>query len=282
MKDIPKKHSHSIKLKKLVINLDLNESMMIGSNNKCSKAMSRWKKISNLIKTINKMKTFEIKEINSLREIDIILKHNISGGLKKASTQVVASDYFDNTKLQKFQDISMVQLGFREDTIENLMNEMALHAEVMNICSQGDSSMISRLKNIIMNDPKRNLFSNSEKSRYFVNKPNADSQTFLYTACLNGHLKVVKLLLDCDADHLMKYGIGRDAISVLDAAVRWNHLKLVEFLIDENEFKLDWPRDYLLSAIKISTSQNNRHMTKLLKSKKYVRKSSSCFFICSN
>lgn len=266
----------------------MGEEVIPGKNMKYSKAMSRWKKVSNLIKAINSMKTFEIKEINSLRDIDLILKHNNTVNVKKTASHEIVGDSSKKYKTEREegfsrenQDISMGQLGYREDTVENLMNEMALHAEVMRLCAQGDNSLISKLKSLIMSDPKRNMFSKSEKIRYFVNKPNADGQTFLYTACLNGHLNVVKLLLDCDADYMIKCGNGSEAISVLDAAVRWNHLKLVQFLIEDNEFKLDWPRDYLISAIKISTNQNNRNMVKLLKSSKFMKKSGSCFFICS-
>lgn len=164
---------------------------------------------------------------------------------------------------------SMYNFKTKLNTLDNLINEYAKISECENIVSQGEEVMIDKLKKMIMNDPKRNIYSKSEKEKYFVNQKTPEGLTYLYEACLNGHIKYVNLLLDCDADHLIKCGKKAEPVlSILDAAVRWNHLKLVEYLVKNNPFNLVWPKDYIISALKIAESMGNKNMIYLLRKKK--------------
>lgn len=164
---------------------------------------------------------------------------------------------------------SMYNFKTKLNTLDNLINEYAKISECENIVSQGEDGMLDKFKKMIMNDPKRNIYSKSERERYFVNQKTPEGLTYIYEACLNGHIKYVELLLDCDADHLIKCGKKNEpSISILDAAVRWNHLKLVEYLVKTNPFKLDWPKEYIISALKIAEKMGNKNMISLLRKKK--------------
>lgn len=277
--------SNSIKIKDVIINYSFNKSTNDSLKPTKITAKMRWRKVMNLIKAINRMKTFEIHEIHSLRDIDVCLKH-----MKDAVPQGNLDNYFTsrennddrNRNSGIFNERSMREIVCREDTIVNLLSEYALNSEAMKLAEIGDGKAIARLKTIIMSDPKRNLFSKSEKRRYFVNQPNTEGFTLIYQACFNGNLNVVRMLLDCDADHLIRCGNSSDEkLSILDVIVRWNHLKLTQYLLLENEYKLDWPKEYIVSALKIAVSQNNKNMIKLLKSVKTMKSGSCCFFICN-
>lgn len=256
----------------------------------------------NLIKAINCMKTFDIQEINSVREIDTYLKYSKTyekdlklpkNNLHKCKTDEpkinAKSDNEAYCKKLNHSSIeeedhheieSMYNLK-EEDTLENIMLNFAKQAEMMKMASQGDENLLSTFKKMIMDDPKRNIFSKSERLNYLVNQPNAEGNTLLYQACLNGHLSYVKLLLDCDADHLLKVGKRKEEqLSILDAAVRWNHSKLVSYLIETNEYHLEWPKEYLTSSIQIAIKQGNKNLVKILRKSLAKKKSTGCFFSC--
>eukprot|EP00340_Litonotus_pictus_P001376 CAMPEP_0170525488 /NCGR_PEP_ID=MMETSP0209-20121228/10959_1 /TAXON_ID=665100 ORGANISM="Litonotus pictus, Strain P1" /NCGR_SAMPLE_ID=MMETSP0209 /ASSEMBLY_ACC=CAM_ASM_000301 /LENGTH=397 /DNA_ID=CAMNT_0010814771 /DNA_START=653 /DNA_END=1844 /DNA_ORIENTATION=- len=175
---------------------------------------------------------------------------------------------FDEEDFNEPSYESMYNFKFKQDTLNNMINEYAKISECVVIASTGEESDLKKLKKIIMSDPKRNIFSKSERDRYFVNQKTPEGVTFLYQACLNGHINVVELLLDCDADHLVKSGKkDEEQLSVLDAAVRWSHLKLVSYLVEESPYKLEWPREYMTSALKIAEKIGNRHLIGILKKK---------------
>jgi ankyrin repeat protein len=175
----------------------------------------------------------------------------------------------------------MFNFKVKEDSVENFMMKLSKQDMIMNIVEKGDVEDMDKVKAYIMQDPKRNIFSKSEKRRYFVNEVNSEGYSLIYQASLNGHLNYVKLLLDCDADHLMQYGkTGSDKLSILDAAVRWNHLKVINYLLFDNEFYLSWPKEFLKSAIKIAETNGNSAVVKLLKKYMHKIKGGGCFFIC--
>lgn len=265
-----------------------------------NKAKKRWRMMLNLVKAVNCMKSFDIQEINSVREIDHYLQYNKSDTVvknakterplnhKAADKSMGLNDkYFDNKESiineeqPEHEAESMYNLVVRENTIENIMFNFAKQDELMKLAAQGDDLKLKKFKTFIMEDPKRNIFSKSEKNRYFVNEANTEGYTLLYQACLNGHINYIRLLLDCDADHLMKCGKKKEEqLSVLDAAVRWNHSKVVNYLLIENEFKLTWPNEYIKTSIKIADSMGNSNLVKVLKKALLKQKPKGCFFLC--
>ena len=265
-----------------------------------NKAKKRWRMMLNLVKAVNCMKSFDIQEINSVREIDHYLQYNKSDEVYKKAKNVkplnnknvdklmeLNDKYFDNKESiineekPEHEAESMYNLVVRENTIENIMFNFAKQDELMKLAAQGDDLKLKKFKTFIMEDPKRNIFSKSEKNRYFVNEANTEGYTLLYQACLNGHINYIRLLLDCDADHLMKCGKKKEEqLSVLDAAVRWNHSKVVNYLLIENEFKLTWPNEYIKTSIKIADSMGNSNLVKVLKKALLKQKPKGCFFLC--
>lgn len=152
-----------------------------------------------------------------------------------------------------------------ENTLNDIITEYSKISQCEDFVTQGEESNLNKLKQILMSDPKRNIFGKSERDRYFVNQKNPEGLTYIYMACLNGHVNYVDLLLDCDANHLIK--CGKDQFSILDVSVKWNHTKLISYLLFESKFKLDWPKEYLYNSLKISNKLNNKHATILIKNK---------------
>jgi hypothetical protein len=291
--------SNSIKIKNFIIRYESSEGEDEQKDKPVkNKAKKRWRMMLNLVKAVNCMKTFDIQEINSVRDIDHYLQYKKSEEVnKKSKTDKQKNKANNNSKELKdsyFNKEGIIQeekseqemesnynLVVREDTIENLMFNYAKQDELMKLASQGDDLKLKKFKTYIMEDPKRNVFSKSEKNRYFVNETNTEGYTLLYQACLNGHINYIKLLLDCDADHLIKCGKKKEEqLSVLDAAVRWNHSKVVNYLLTENEFKLDWPSEYIKTSIRIADSMGNKNLVKILKKALLKQKPKGCFFIC--
>jgi ankyrin repeat protein len=69
----------------------------------------------------------------------------------------------------------------------------------------GEDRDVEDIVKIVKNDPRRSLY---DKKKYYINKKNHEGFTPLYIACLNGHAKIVDILLKYDADHLELCGVS--------------------------------------------------------------------------
>ena len=103
------------------------------------------------------------------------------------------------------------------------------------------------------------------KKHNFVNDKNYENLTPLYVACINGNEKMVKLLIDYDANYLL---LDVNNESILDISVRWNYYKLTKFLL----INCKWPINYIKNAYHLI---QNKEIRKLFV--KYKKKEISCF-----
>ena len=103
------------------------------------------------------------------------------------------------------------------------------------------------------------------KKHNFVNDKNYENLTPLYVACINGNEKMVKLLIDYDANYLL---LDVNNESILDISVRWNYYKLTNFLL----LHCKWPINYIKNAYRLI---QNKDIRKLFI--KYKKKEISCF-----
>jgi len=129
---------------------------------------------------------------------------------------------------------------------------------------------------ISKNEPYKYMFGEQKKHLFFVNKKNSDGLTPLYVVIINGHLKLVKVLIEHGADHLIKTGKDNDE-SILELSIRWKMVKIFEYLLNE----LTWPKEYLEKAFEVAKELKNSSAVKDLKFKlkKYNEsKKCSCFF----
>jgi hypothetical protein len=87
----------------------------------------------------------------------------------------------------------------------NILDEIATQHIFFNKIAEGVD--IEGIKQMILDDPKRTLYSDTQKQKLFVNQNNFNGMSPLHIACFHGHSKIVDLLLQYGADHLKKCGV---------------------------------------------------------------------------
>lgn len=90
---------------------------------------------------------------------------------------------------------------------DNEFEEITKQILLFEYIALGLDENIDAIINIVKKDPKRNVYDETEKHHYFVNKKNYKGLTPLYVCCLNGHAKIVEPLIKYGADHLLKCGV---------------------------------------------------------------------------
>ena len=135
--------------------------------------------------------------------------------MKNVNTQNISSlsDYdrtmscFGNGRLNKKNIVNKNNSIEEEDSFIDNFEEVTNQIKLFEYISSGLDENIDTIIKIIKSDPKRNIYDISQKDHYFVNKKNYEGYTALYIACLNGHSKIVDILLNFHADHLIKCGV---------------------------------------------------------------------------
>lgn len=170
--------------------------------------------------------------------------------------------------------------GMRQNTFDAILDIVSKQNLYSKFVSQGDDRHMDDLRLMLMKDPMRNIFGSCDREKYFINQPTHDNMTYLYLACMNGHINYIELLLKCDADPLIKCGKPGSQLSILDAAVKWSHVKVVSYLVETNEMRIEWPYEYIVSALRLANNIGNKNIIRILKaakSKARSQKSTGCF-----
>lgn len=233
--------------------------IIILSNNR-SKAQKKWGKLRNVFKIISNIRNIDARNLNDVGELEVTLEKKKGNRMEKQNSvaRIIGHAHSSKTSFEKNIDL------------------LAKQTKLFEFCATGLDSNSTKIVNILKEDPKRNFYDESQKNKFLVNQKNYDGVTLLYIACLNGHLKVVDILLKYGADHLIKCGEKNDEQSVLDVSIRWSHIKLVEYLLG-----LEWPMAYLKSGLKEASLGKNVEMINLLRKAitlhKMKNKTGCCF-----
>lgn len=258
---LSKKHKSNNSKKSRISIQKLQEELDLGEN---KKAITSWKVLLNVIQAIKNMRSISAKELITTEDID---KEIISFEKQKINEKKPNSNGMEpmEQSYEQLEDQTM-------DVFMDIINKQNIYSKYV---AQGDDSHLHPFRVMLMKDPMRNLYGSYEKDKYFINQKTHDDVTYLYIACINGHLNYIQLLLKCDADHLIKCGKPGSEMSVLDAAVKWSHTKVVRYLMTENEFKLDWPYEYICNALKIAREYGNKEIIRILSEEKSKHKKDS-------
>ena len=138
------------------------------------------------------MRNIDTKMVQNIDEIDRSLnvhkenkKHIEDGDKSKMITQI---------------DGKFVNFTENLDDFEEFQKQVIFFEYV----ASGLDEKINDIVKIIKSDPRIGKY---KKEDYYINKKNHEGFTALYVACLNGHIKIVQILLEYDANHLVFCGV---------------------------------------------------------------------------
>ena len=98
------------------------------------------------------------------------------------------------------------------------------------LVSRGAGEDLDEIATIVASDPKRYLRDSADPENV-VNRRNAIGHTPLYAAALHGHLPVVRLLLDLNANPALPSVCSGQEEYPLQVAARWGHCHIVEYFL---------------------------------------------------
>jgi hypothetical protein len=141
------------------------------------------------------MRNVDAKSVRNLDEIDISLHHHKENHKKNDDI---------TTDRIKFEMKENIQIGGNfTDNLDNF-EEFQKQLVFFEYVASGLDEKINEIIKIIESDPRIGKY---KKEDYYINKKNHEGFTALYIACLNGHIKIVEVLLKYDANHLVYCGV---------------------------------------------------------------------------
>jgi ankyrin repeat protein len=153
---------------------------------------------------------------------------------------------------------------------KHALDDLRQQDRFFDLIQKGGDKDIPLLQRELDRDPKRHFYDRSNPA-HLINKTNRLNQTPLYLACRNGNLAVVTFLLRQQADpHILSNIHNDDKESPLDVAVRWDHKKIVEFLLEN----VQWTEDEIKRTIK--QEDINLELQRILRA--YSKRRFNCFF----
>ena len=96
--------------------------------------------------------------------------------------------------------------NIKKQPAENI-DDVTKQMKLFELVSSGLEINNEKIAKLVKEDPNRELFGLNDKQKYFINKKNFEGLTPRCVACIHGHVKMVELLLNNDADHLQKCGV---------------------------------------------------------------------------
>lgn len=184
----------------------------------------KWKLLFNVTKTIIRLRSIKIQRV-STEMIDKLEIKKGSGGIPLSSKR----EKKENTNNQK--------------PLDYITDQIRLFQYIENGFDQYENEIVDIIR-----------------KNKFINDVNYENQTPIYASCVNGHVKMTKILIDNGADYLKLY--DNDKESILDVAVRFNYVSLVQFLLNSCK----WPIHYIRRSMKlIDETNSNKAISKLFK-----------------
>jgi len=143
------------------------------------------------------MKNVDAKYIKSLHELDL------SFDQYEQIHQIRKKNNLINSPNEEMTD----KIEEHEKLFDENYEELTKQYRLFDYITSGLDENREKIIKIVQNDKMREKFGKENKQYYFVNKKNLEGFTPLYNSCLNGHVKITELLLNNDADHLIKCGV---------------------------------------------------------------------------
>ena len=190
---------------------------------------NNWYTLLNIIQFIKKMKQINTHTLLSPDDIDI----SIEKIKTQRTTPLISSRIKEKEKNDKAQ----------MDTISQLTKQLQLFECVSN----GNEFSLKYIKKLI------------KENKEMINSKNYEGFTPLYISCMNGYIKVVELLIELGADHLIKCGKEKEEQSILEVTCRFGYVNILQLLLS----KCKWPYE-LIRQLK-ETKWDNKEIRIILK-----------------
>lgn len=205
-------------------------------------ASSRWKKISNIFRSLSNLRTHDTKNIGNEGEIDIDLQDYHSrlfpNSNQKKQREIIEenqnnfdNDYDPNEAYDR-------EIAFIHGALISPRNQQMFKNELFDVIIQGEdnSEAINKINNILK---LTNHDKNPKKGdpEYIFNGPFKNGKNLFYLACQEGKLEIVKCFLSKGFNPKLKSkvdDIGSE--SPLECACRWNYLKIIELLLSKVKY----------------------------------------------
>jgi len=156
----------------------------------------------NVIKALNKMRNFAVKQIHSVREIDDVMNQTISPKKHNVVPNNTNNNSFENLNLGE-NSLQVKKCHDDSDLEEKIFTEIKKQFKLFDYVASGDPNNIEFIVNCFKNDPELQL-PNPNRSRMIVNKLDNNGKSLLYTASIFGNINMVKILIENGADILYR------------------------------------------------------------------------------
>lgn len=205
---------------------------------------SKWSLLRNVLNAITRFKSAEVRVVD---DIDGLISEVRSRNTSGMITRVFSS---------------------REYFIRDAINEHKISDLLFRYLRAGDLNDLKKIEEIIENDPR--IFIRSEvDNEFLVNKCNILGHTPMYESIMHGNLEAVQLLLKHGANPHIKSKVDLEEFeSNLEVACRWNHTKIVEFLLKATV----WSYIEVKDAVKVASNEAIKNMLIGYLNKHYVRR----------
>jgi len=248
-------------------NMKKAKTMIPNQNQNENPSRMLWKKLSNFIKSLNKLNKYEIKYISSDSEFISEMTFHKKKMEKKGSLYGMG-DYFqeedseNETSPKCFSNITMKE-----------MYKLSLKEKSLNALVDGCKNPIEKLERYFMQNPDRYIL-NEMDPNYLFNQKLSNKKTLMYVACQEGNYEVVKFLLGKKLNPFVLSVSDANGIeeSCLQVSARWGYTKIINLFLEKVPYKKE----------DISLAQNaagNPNIFEILDKykKKHFKKQSSCF-----
>lgn len=204
-------------------------------------ASSRWKKISNIFRSISSLRSHDTKNIGNDREIDLDLQDYHSrlfpNSNQKKQREITEEDQNNDDDYDPNEAYDR-EIALFHGALISPKNQQMFKNELFDIIIQGEdnSEAINKINNILkLTDHDKNPKKGDPE--YIFNKPFKNGKNLFYLACQEGKLEIVKCFLSKGFNPKLKSKVDEiGSESPLECACRWNYLKIIELLLSKVKY----------------------------------------------
>jgi hypothetical protein len=135
-----------------------------------------------------------------------------------------------NLLIKEVEELEVMPIHSAPTMLALALDTYRSSERLFQLVSRGAGEDLDEIATIVVSDPKRYLRDSADPENV-INRRNAIGHTPLYAAALHGHLPVVRLLLDLNANPALPSICSGQEEYPLQVAARWGHCHIVEYFL---------------------------------------------------